>query len=111
MRVPWTSRRSNQSILKEINPEYALEGTDAEAEAPVLWPPDGKNQLLRNDTDVGKDRRQEKKGMMKDKMIEWHHSLSGHEFEQAPGDEELQGSLACCSPWGCKDSEMTRRLK
>ena len=49
--------------------------------------------------------------MMKDKMIEWHHSLSGHEFEQAPGDEELQGSLACCSPWGCEDSETIKQLK
>ena len=56
MRVPWTSRRSNQSVLKEINPEYSLEGqTDAETEAPILQPPDIKNQLIGKDPDAGKD--------------------------------------------------------
>ena len=55
LRVPWTARRSNQSVLKEINAEYSLEGTDAEAEAPVLWPSDAKSQLIRKDPDAGKD--------------------------------------------------------
>ena len=55
MRVPWTARRSNQSILKEINPEYSLEELVAEAEAPILWPPDAKNQLIGKDPDAGKD--------------------------------------------------------
>ena len=53
-RVPWTARRSNQSILKEINPEYSLEGTDAEAEAPILWPPEAKSQLIGQDPNAGK---------------------------------------------------------
>ena len=53
-RVPWTARRSNQSILKEINPEYLLEGTDAEAEAPILWPPEAKSQLIGQDPNAGK---------------------------------------------------------
>ena len=57
LRVPWTVRRSNQSILKEVNPEYSLEGPDAEAEAPILWPPDLKNWLIWKDPDAGKDRR------------------------------------------------------
>ena len=55
VKVPWTARRSNQSILKEINPEYALEGIDAEAEAPILWPPDSKSRVIAKDPDVGKD--------------------------------------------------------
>ena len=55
MRVPWTARRSNQSILKEINPKYSLEELVAEAEAPILWPPDAKNQLIGKDPDAGKD--------------------------------------------------------
>ena len=76
--IPWTARRSNQSILREISPEYSL---DAEAEAPILWPPDAKNWLIGKDPDAGKDWRQEEKGMTKDKMIGWHHQLNGHEFE------------------------------
>ena len=55
MRVPWTARRSNQSILKEINPEYSIGKTDAEAEALILWPPDAKSQLIGKDPDAGKD--------------------------------------------------------
>ena len=93
LRVPWTPRRPNQSILKEISPEYLLEG-DAEAEAPVLWPPDAKNWLIGKDPDAGKDWRQEEKGMTEDEMVGWYHQLSGHEF----GDGE--GSLVCCSLWG-----------
>ena len=59
-------------------------GTDAEAEAPILWPPDVKSQLTRKDPDAGKDWRQEEKGTTEDEMVEWHHQLHGHEFEQAP---------------------------
>ena len=71
--------------------------TDAEAEVPIIWPPDVKNRLIRKNTDAGKDWRQEK-GMTEDEMVGWHHWLNGHEFEQAPGDGEGQGSLVCCSP-------------
>ena len=67
--------------------------TDAEAEAPILWPPDEKNWLTRKDPDAEKDWRQKEKGMTEDETIGWHHRLSGHEFEQAPGYSEGQGSL------------------
>ena len=76
--------------------------TDAEAEAPILWPPDVKNWLIGKDPDAGKDWRQEEKGTTEDEMVGWHHWLEGLEFEQAPGVGDGQGSLACCSPWGCK---------
>ena len=59
------------------------------------------------DTDAGKDRRQVEKGTTEDEVVEWHHRLNGHEFEQAPGDGEGQDSLVCISPWGCKELEMT----
>ena len=64
-----SARTSNQSILKEINPEYSLEGVMNEVEAPVLWLPDAKSQLIRKDPDLGKDRRQEEKGMTEDKIV------------------------------------------
>ena len=85
--------------------------TDAEAETPILWPPDAKNRLIRKDPDAGKDWRREEKGMTEDEMVGWHHWLNGSEFEQAPGVGEVQGSLACCSPRGCKESDMTEWLK
>ena len=74
--VPWTARRSNQSILKEISPEYSLEGLMAEAETPILWPPDAKSCLIGKDPDAGKDWRKEK-GMTEDEMVGWRHLLDG----------------------------------
>ena len=68
-----------------------------DAEAPMFWPPDGKSLLIGKDPDVRKDWGQEEKGMTEDEMVRWHHWLNGQEFEQAPGDGEGQGSLACCS--------------
>ena len=106
-RVPWTARRSNQSILKEINPAYAIGRTDAKAETTVLWPPDAKSQLIGKDPDAGKDWGQEEKGVTEDEMVRWHHQLTGHKFEQTTGDSEGQGSLACCILWGHKDSDPT----
>ena len=83
LRVLWTARRSNQSILKEINPEYSLE----DAEAPILWPPDVKSWLTGKDPDAEKDWGQKEKGGTEDEMVGQHHWLSGHdESEQAPGD-------------------------
>ena len=82
LRVPWTARRSNQSILKEISPEYSLEGLILKLQ--YFWPPDAKN-LIRKDPDAGKDWRQEEKGTTVNEMVGWHHWLDGHEFEQAPG--------------------------
>ena len=84
--------------------------TDVEAETPILWPPDAKNWLIGKDLDPGKDWKQEEKGMTEDEMVGWHHWLNGHEFEQAPGIGDGQGSLACCSPWGHKESDTTERL-
>ena len=83
--------------------------TDAEAETPILWPLDAKYWLIGKDPDAGKDWRQ-KKGMTKDEMVRWHHWLYGHEFEQAPGIGDGQGSLACCSPWGHKELDRTEQL-
>ena len=73
MRVAWTARRSNPPILKEINPEYSLEGIDVEAQAPIFWPPDVKNRLIGKDPDTEKDEGQEDKGMTEDEMAGWHH--------------------------------------
>ena len=84
--------------------------TDAEAETLILWPPDAKKWLTGKDPDAGKDWRREEKGMTKDEMVGWHHGLNGHEFEQAPGVGDGQGSLVFFSPWGCKESDVTERL-
>ena len=84
--------------------------TDAEAEAPILWPPDAKSWLFRKDPDAGKGWRQEEKGTTEDEIVGWHHWLNGHEFEQALSDGEGQGSLTCCSPWGRKELEVTEQL-
>ena len=99
--------------IKPINPKgnksWILVGrTDAEAKAPILGPPDAKSWLIRKDTNSGKDWRQ--KEMTEDEMVGWHHWLNRHEFEQAPGDSEGQISLACCSPWGCKQVDMAEQL-
>ena len=101
--------------IKVVNPKRNqpwafIERTDAKAEAPLLWPSDGKIWLIEKDPDAGKDWGQEENGVTEDEIVRWHHSLSGHEFEQTPGDCEGQGSLACCSPWGLKESDMTERL-
>ena len=77
------------------------------AEAPILWPPDGKSQLTGKDPDAGKECRQEENGTTEDEMVGWHHQLNGHEFGQTPGDSRAQRSLACCSPWGLKESDTT----
>ena len=92
LRVPWTARRSKQ--YPKGNQSWIFIGkTDAEAEAPKLCPPDVKNQLIGKDPDAGKNWRQEEKGMTEDEMVEWYNWLNGHEFEQALGDGERQGSL------------------
>ena len=94
--------------IKPVNPKgnqswIFIGKTDAEAEAPILWPSNVKCQLFGKDPDTGKDWRQEEKGMTEDETVGWHHRLDGHEFEQALGDGEGQGSMVCCSSWGCKD--------
>ena len=84
--------------------------TDAEAETPILWPPDMKNWLLGKDHIARKDWRWEEKGMRENEMVGWHHQLDGHEFEHTLGVGDGQGSLACYSPWGCKEPDMTEQL-
>ena len=105
LRVSWAARRSNQSILKEINPKYSLEGLMLKLKLQYL--PNAKRQLIEKDPDAGKDWRQEEKGTTEDEMVGWHHRLSGHEFEQGPKVGDGQGSLAWCSPWGHKESDTT----
>ena len=97
--------------VKPVNPKVNqpwifIARTDAEAETPILWPPDVKSWLIGKAPDAGKDRRQEEKGMTEDEMVGWHHWHNGHEFEQAPGDGEGQGSLVRCSPWDRKELDM-----
>ena len=83
---------------------------DAEAEPPILWPPDANNWLIRKDPDAGNDWRQEEKGIAEDKTVGWHYPLDRHELEQAPGACDAQGSLMCCSLWGLKESDTTEKL-
>ena len=101
LRVPWTARSSNQSILKEINHEYSLEGLMLKLKlqyfAHLMWRTDSLEK-----TDAGKDWRQEEKGAIEDEIIGWHYRINEHEFEQILGDSEGQGSLSCCSPWSHK---------
>ena len=100
-------------LIKPVNPKenksWVFIGR-VDAEAPILWPPDVKNWLIGKDPDAGKYWKQEEKGTTKDEMVGWHHWLNGHEFEQAPGFGDGQGSLVCCSPWGRKESDMTEQL-
>ena len=98
--------------IKPVDPEgdqpWLFTGrTDAEAEAPILWSSDMKGQLIGKNLEPGKDWRQEEKGVLEDEMVGWHHWLNGREFEQTLGDSERQGGLACCSPWDCKELDMT----
>ena len=90
-------------VYPKINqPWIFIERTDAEAEAPILWPPDEKGWLIGKDPDAEKDWRQKEKGMTEDEMVGWHHWLNGHEFEQATRVGDGQGGLACFSPWVAK---------
>ena len=107
LRVLCSARRPNLSILKEINPEYSLEGLTLKLKFHTLsmWC----EELTRKSLDAGKVWRQ-KEGMTEDGMFGWHHWLEGHEFEQTLGDGEGQGSLECCSPWSHKESDVTEQL-
>ena len=101
--------------IQSVNPKgnwswIFIARTDAEAETPILWPPDAKNQLIGKEPDAGKDRRWEEKGTTKDKMVGWHHRHDEHEFEWAPGVGDGQGSLVCYSPWDHKESDTTEQL-
>ena len=101
--------------IKQVHPKgnqswIFIGRTDAEAEAPILWPPDVKNWLIGKDPGAGKDWRQEEKGTTEDEMVGWHHWLDGHGFGWTLGAGDGLGGLECCSPWGRKESDTTERL-
>ena len=109
LRAPWTARRSNQSILKEISPGCSLEGLMLKLKLQyfghLMWRVDSLEK-----TDARRDWGQEEKGATEDEMVGWHHQLDGHESEWTPGVGDGQGSLACCNLWGHKEFDMTERL-
>ena len=109
LRVPWTARRSNQSILKEISPGCSLEGLMLKLKLQYS------GHLMRRvdsleKTDAGRDWGQEEKGTTEDEMAGWHHWFNGHESEWTPGVGDGQGGLACCDSWGRKESDTTEQL-
>ena len=106
---PLDSKEIKPVNPKENQPWIFIGRTEANAEAPILWPPDAKSLLVGKDPVGGKDWRQEK-GMTDDEMVGWHHWFNGQQFEQTPGDSERQGSLECCSRWGHQKSVTTERL-
>ena len=109
---PLDSKETKPLNPKGNQPWIFIERTDAEAEAPILWPPDGKSWLIGKDPDSGKDRRQEEKGMTEDEMFGWHQQLNGHiSLNKFWEMVKVQGSLARCSPWGHKELDMTEQLK
>ena len=110
LRVPWTARRSNQSILKEISPGCSLEGMMLKLKLQYFGHPHAKSWLIGKDSDAGRDWGQEEKGKTEDEMAGWHHGLDGCESQWTLGVGDGQGGLACCSSWGRKESDMTERL-
>ena len=109
-RVPWTARRSNQSILKEIGPEYSLEGLMLKLKLQYFGHLMQRADLLEKTLMLGKVEGRRRRGWQNE-MVGWHHRLDGHRFEQALGVGDGQGSLVCCSPWGHKELDTTKRLK
>ena len=109
MRVPWTARRLNQSILKEINPEYSSEGLMLKLKLPYFGHLMQRAYSLEKTLMLEKTEDRRERGMMEDEMVGWHHRLNGHEFEQALGDGEGQGSLPYYSPWGHKELDRTEQ--
>jgi len=111
----WKSSLGPWLLCPTVNPKenqswIFIGRTDAETETPVLWPSDAMNRLIGKDPEAGQDWRQEEKGMTEDEMVGWHHQIDGHEFEQAQGVGDEEGSLARCSPRGHIESDMTEQL-
>ena len=109
-RVPWTARRSNQSILKKISPGCSLEGLMLKLKLQYFGPPHAKSWLIGKDSNARRDSGKEEKEMTEDKMAGWHHQLDGYEFEWTPEISDGQGGLACCNSWGHKESDTTEWL-
>ena len=99
LRVPWTTRRSNQSILKEISPEYSLAGLMRKLKLQYSGHLMQRTDSLKKTLMLGKIKSRRRKGMTEDEMVGWHQQVDEHKFEQAPGVGDGQGSLTCCSPW------------
>ena len=102
-------------VIKPVHPKgnkfwIFIGRTDAKAEALILWPLDVRNWLIGKDPDAGEDWRQEEKGTTEDVVVGWHQQLNGNELEQTLGVDDGQWGLACCSPWGHKESHMTEQL-
>ena len=110
MRVPWTARRSNQSILKEISPEYLLEGLMLKLKLQFFGHLLQRADSLEKTLMLGETGGPEEKGTTEDEMVRWHHRLDGHGFGWTLEVGDGQGGLACCGSWGCKESDMTERL-
>ena len=115
----WCWRRLESSLdCKEIQQAHPkgdqswmfIRRTDAEAETPVVWPPQAKSWLIGKDSDAGRDWGQEEKGTTEDEISGWHHWLDGRESEWTPGVGDGQGGLACCDSWGRKESDTTEWL-
>ena len=110
LRVPWTARRSNQSILKQISPGCSLQGLMLKLKLQyfghLMWRTDS----FEKDPDAGEDWGQQEKGTTEDEMVGLYHRLNGHEFGWFPGVGDGQGGLACCGPWGHKEPDTTERL-
>ena len=110
LRVLWTARRSNQSILKEISPEYSLESLMLKLKLQYFGHLMRWIDLFEKTLMLGKIEGRKEKGTTEDEMVRWHHWLNGYECESTPGVGDGQGGLACCGPWGHKESDMTERL-
>ena len=112
LRVPWTVRRSNQSVLKEIRLEYSLEGLmlNLQSFRHLMQRANLLEKTLMLGKIEGGGEEQQEKGTTQGEMVGWHLQLNGHEFEQAPGVGDGQGSLVCCSPWGRKELDTTEQL-
>ena len=110
LRAPWAARRSNQSILKEISPEYSLEGLMLKLRLQYFGHLMRRADSLEKTLMLGKIEGGRRRGRQRLRRLGWHHQLNGHEFEQALGVGDGQGGLACCSPWGYRESDMTELM-
>ena len=110
LRVPWIARRSNQPILKEINPGISLKGMMLKLKLQYFGHLMRRSWLIGKDSDAGRDWGQEEKGTTEDEMAGWHHWLNGRECEWTLGVGDGQGGLACSNSWGCKESDMSEQL-